>query len=324
MAASFSMVASVTGYATIIYLLALLATFAKLQLTPSTLFRYNHPSKTSSGTRNAWALVTGSSDGIGKAFAEELAVRKFNVILHGRNEKKLKGVQAMLETRYNVAVKVLVMDATSCFSDGYEKGFDETVSGSLQGINLTVLVNNLGGLGWIKPEWLAAAQRSARETDSILDVNLRFMSQLTRAVLPRLIDNTPSLILNISSSTEVVPAPYLATYSATKAYVSAFSRSLSTEMKMEGHDVEVMALVVGRVVTPGAGREDNEASFMIPTARNLARSSLNKVGCGSSKIVPYMPHALELGFVNMLPESWLEKFSIPIFRAEKDKMDKQH
>ena len=323
MAGSIEMVATIVGYVTIVYFAALLTTFAKLHLSSSKLFRYNHPPKPSSWTKTAWALVTGSSDGIGKAFAEELAARGFNLVLHGRNGQKLKGVQTMLEKRYNVAVKVLVLDAASCFSDGYEKGFDETIVEFLQGINLTILVNNLGGLGWIKPEWLAAARRSARETDSIIDVNLRFMSQMTRAVLPLLVNNTPSLVLNISSSTEVVPSPYLATYSATKAYVSAFSRSLSTEMKMEGHDIEVMSLVVGRVVTPGAGRDDKDAALMIPTARNLARSSLNKVGCGSSKIVPYMPHALELGFVNLLPESWMEKLTIPIFRAEKEKMDKQ-
>ena len=61
---------------------------------PSTLQRYCH-SQTGS-----WALVTGATDGIGKAFADELLGRGFNVLLHGRNSEKLERVRKEMAAKF--------------------------------------------------------------------------------------------------------------------------------------------------------------------------------------------------------------------------------
>lgn len=65
-------------------------------LRPSKLPRYLH----TKNSQPAWALVTGASDGIGKAFAHSLAEAGFNVVIHGRNPSKLAVVLAELESTY--------------------------------------------------------------------------------------------------------------------------------------------------------------------------------------------------------------------------------
>lgn len=70
------------------YLLYNIVSFASVYLRPSALPKYLH----TRDAQKAWALVTGSSNGLGEAFAHELCAQGFNVVLHGRNRIKLAGV----------------------------------------------------------------------------------------------------------------------------------------------------------------------------------------------------------------------------------------
>src|SRR5271154_6519096 len=77
-------------------------------LYPSTLGRYLRDYQ----GEKSWALVTGSSDGIGKGIAYELCSHGFNVVLHGRNAEKLSRVQASLLAEYpKVQVRKVITDA---------------------------------------------------------------------------------------------------------------------------------------------------------------------------------------------------------------------
>ena len=79
-------------------------------LYPSTLDRYLRDYQ----EEKSWALVTGSSDGIGEGIAHELCSRGFNVVLHGRNAEKLSRVQASLLAGYpKVQIRKVIADAES-------------------------------------------------------------------------------------------------------------------------------------------------------------------------------------------------------------------
>jgi len=94
---------------------------------------------------NAYALVTGASDGIGLAFATTLASRGFNLILHGRNSEKLENVRSSLVTQYpKQDIRIVIADASDA----------PNMEGSVEGIvsslftlpgPLTLLINNVGG-----------------------------------------------------------------------------------------------------------------------------------------------------------------------------------
>ena len=98
----------------------------------STLPNYLHSTK-------SYAVVTGASDGIGKALAVELVKRGFNLVIHGRNAVKLGGVKAELD-RLGTGndVRMWIADA------GVDLSW-ESIPEELQGLEITVLVNNVGG-----------------------------------------------------------------------------------------------------------------------------------------------------------------------------------
>lgn len=261
----------------------------------SQLQRYHHP--------DSWALVTGASDGIGLAFVHELAARGFNVILHGRNPTKLNNLVRLLEQQYRsqAVFKVLVLDAATPSGPA----FDEAVLSCVRDLELRVVVHNVGGSGDSAVEMQLFEEQSSTQLDLLVDINARFMTQLTRLLLPKLCENQPGLMLFVSSAITEIAAPYVAMHTATKCYLEGLVKCLRLEMKVKGHDVEMMSLTMGTVATTSSGRTENDVSFTMPSARAMARASLNKVGWGSAKSTPWIGHWVQFGLIKMLPV-WIQ------------------
>jgi short-subunit dehydrogenase len=252
----------------------------------------------SRGRYQAWAFVTGASDGIGRGFAEELLHRGFNVILHGRNAAKLEGVKSELAAQWPEAeLRIAVLDAHPFGAEAVEK-----LVRDLHDLHITVLVNNVGGSSNSSPTWRTLTGLEPADVDTLIGVNLRFATHLTRALMPTLVRSSPSLIVNVGSFAADMPAPYLTIYSGSKAYIQAWSRSLSAEMIAEGFDVEVLGLVVGEVQ---AQHTTSNGGPFKPSSRAFARSALHKVGCGRALVVPYAGHVLQRWVLGCWPE-WLQ------------------
>ena len=262
----------------------------------------------------SWALVTGASDGIGKGFAEELCQRGFNVVLHGRNEKKLNRVrEELLQQCPDRQVRVLVIDAVD--EAGNLTRLQQAAE-DLNGLNLKILVNNVGGAASVKP-LISPLQHSPENAGRIqLDLNVRFQTELTRLLLPQLIINQPSCILNVGSASADLPCCYLSVASGVKAYQKAWSRSLSLEMKAEGNDVEVLYFQLGMV---SSGSSPRPTSLLIPSSRKIASACLDKVGCGRDVVYGYWPHELQFGLVNLLPKFVAERVMVGIAKGEMEK-----
>ncbi|CAF4357717.1 unnamed protein product, partial [Adineta steineri] len=81
-----------------------------------------------------WALVTGASDGIGKAIALELSSRGFKVILHGRNRTKLEAVAKELKGE----TKIFVMDGSN-----FSRNDIDRMKQELQSLEIGILINNV-------------------------------------------------------------------------------------------------------------------------------------------------------------------------------------
>jgi 17beta-estradiol 17-dehydrogenase / very-long-chain 3-oxoacyl-CoA reductase len=98
-----------------------------------------------------YAVVTGASDGIGKSTAKELYDKGFNLILHGRNEKKLKDVVAEIQSA-NSKRTGQVQDVKYFLEDASKAGTDfEGIAKRFEGLNITIFVNNVGG-STVRPE----------------------------------------------------------------------------------------------------------------------------------------------------------------------------
>ena len=259
---------------------------------PSSLPKYLHH------CRKSYALITGASDGIGFGLAEEFCSRNFNVILHGRNQSKLTKLKETLSASYpKVDVQILVLDALSATVDDMQSAIQQ-----VQDLHITALVNNIGGTGGIvSSAFLSFSNNTFREIDDMITLNLRFTTLFTRAFLPILTRNGPSLILNLGSQGDLGVA-YLPIYSSTKSYIRALTRALSAEFKAEGINIEVLDCAGGSIAS---AQNPAEATLMRPSSRRFAKACLDSVGCGQTRVVPYLPHGLQELLLGVLLPNWL-------------------
>ena len=179
-----------------------------------------------------WAVITGASSGLGAIFAEQLAKRGLSLVLTGRDEPRLTTVQERVrQITPGIDVELVVGDL------GTESGI-EAIMAHLDGRAIDVLVNN-AGFGTYGP--LSEAD-AGREHDMVA-VNVDALVRLTRAVLPGMLERGTGGILNVASTIAFQPAPYQATYGASKAFVLSFSQALWAETR--GSGVTVTALCPG-------------------------------------------------------------------------------
>ena len=288
------------GVAAVSYTSLRFLRFVYLYTRPSSVKRYLYgPSP--------WALVTGASDGIGFGIAQELATNGFNVILQGRNPGKLEKTKIQLEGEFkSVQFRIAVLNASSATSQQIE---DLVVS--LDSLNLTILVNNVGGGATVQ----ALEKNTAEELDFLINVNARFPAQLTKALLPKLTrPDGPTLIMNIGSLADS-GVPYATVYGGSKAFNMAMSTSLAVEIKAEGKNIEVLAIPVGRVTDVAHSKESS--SFFTPTARTMAKACVDRIGCGRRVVVGYVGHAMQKFLIDQLPWIVCEMLVVPTMKDRK-------
>ena len=209
-----------------------------------------------------WAVITGASSGIGRAFALELTGRGFPVFLIARREAELERVANEVSSLGGLA-KIIVADLAT--PDGIESTAER-----LGEIDVAVLVNSAG----IGAYGAFAEQPIGRETDQVA-LNVAAVVALTRRLLPRMIDRGRGLVINVASILGFMPVPYFATYAATKAFVLHFSEALSVELL--GTGVQVLAASPGVTKTDftraaGSGDPDGKLPRLAP--EHVARVSM--------------------------------------------------
>jgi short-subunit dehydrogenase len=197
-----------------------------------------------------WAVVTGASSGLGAIFVEKLAQRGLPVVLAGRHEARLTEVrQRVQRVAPGVEVELVVGDLGA-------RGGVEALVAALDGRVIDVLVNNAGfgtygRLPEVDPD---------RDRD-LIAVNVDALVRLTHAVLPAMLARGRGRILNVASTIAFQPAPYQATYGASKAFVLSFSQALWAETR--GTGVTVTALAPGPTRTGFVDALDADVSHTI-------------------------------------------------------------
>ncbi|TKR76917.1 hypothetical protein L596_017986 [Steinernema carpocapsae] len=160
-----------------------------------------------------WAVVTGSTDGIGLAYAKELARKGFNILLVSRTQSKLDAVKKEIEEEFNVESKTLAYDFTNPAVADYEN----QLVAELNKINIGILVNNVG-LSYEYPEVLHKIEGGLQRVADITVINTVPPTVLSAAVLPKMVERRSGVIVNIASSAAANPMSMWAVYSATKKY----------------------------------------------------------------------------------------------------------
>jgi 17beta-estradiol 17-dehydrogenase / very-long-chain 3-oxoacyl-CoA reductase len=291
--------------------------FLYLHLRPSSLHRYAYRS----GASPPWAFITGSSDGIGLAFAHELARSGFNIVLHGRNPAKLAAARDALAQEHPAAeFRIVVADV--CAGEPQLQTRIAAIVEELRGLHLTVLVNNVGGPPPnMEPLYKPLAENLATDIEGFISINIRFTVHITRSVIPLLTARgMPGLIINIGSMAQE-GLPWLTVYSGAKAFVKSWSAALAREMKAEKRNVEVLGIVPVSVTNVSFRKE--VPTLALPDARVFARAGLQKVGCGRNVVAGYWMHGIMEEVMSWLPESLLLNTMIDSIKAEAEKDKKR-
>ena len=222
----------------------------------------------------SWAVVTGSSDGIGKSFAFQLARRGFNVVLIARNEEKLKAVANEIQTAFpKIQTKVVVAD----FSKATNEAFFENIMNEVRDLDVSVLVNNVGAV-------VRGVFHTYKRPDilNILIVNCLPLLMLSHHFVQRFNERKQrSAMINLSSCSALLPVSLAPLYAPTKAYADYLTRSLEDK---HGHKIDFLSLMPSLVTTPLTMHKKN---FMSVTPDQCSNGALNHLGRRSWSFGPW-------------------------------------
>ena len=210
-----------------------------------------------------WAIVTGSSSGIGLALATQLADAGFNLIINARNAERLSIVEQELKNKFHVQVKAIAADISE------PTGQDKIILAS-QGLKIGLLVNNAGfGTSGLFTD------SSLQEEINMLRVNCEAVLSLTHYFARKFKQQNQGGIIFLSSLVAFQGVPYAANYAATKAYIQSFAEALAVELKPSG--VAILAAAPGPVES-GFGQRANMQMGKALQPRQLAVPILKALG----------------------------------------------
>lgn len=187
-----------------------------------------------------WAVITGTTSGIGKVFTEYLVSKeKMKVLVISRNEDKLKEQLEEIKALGGEA-KYLVFDF-SCEDKDSKNKFYKELDIVLEQLHndggIGLLINNAGTTNSYPMNYM---EMTTDLVDEIVSCNIQSLLRMTRAVLKYMEKRNKGAVLSISSGSGALPAPMLSVYASTKAFMTEFTQSLKVEYWDTGIDFYVI------------------------------------------------------------------------------------
>ena len=181
-------------------------------------------------------FITGATSGIGKATAEFLAKHNYRLILCGRNQDRLKelkqtlGKQTAITTlQFDVRDKEAVFSAIESLPENFR--------------DIDVLINNAGNAHGMS----SIQDGDINDWDAMLDINVKGLLYVSRAILPKMIEKNTGFIVNIGSTAGKEVYPKGNVYCASKSAVEAINKGM--RMDLNQYNIRVSAIHPGLVET---------------------------------------------------------------------------
>ncbi len=225
------------------------------------------------------ALITGSSQGLGRAFAEECAGRGMDLVLAALPGTGLPEVALIIERTHGVRVEAVEMDLAAADAPARlcarmrEKG-----------IEIDALINN-AGVGYNS----RFGDSTLGQNEATIELNVGALVRLTHMLLPQLKQRGRAWILNVASLAAYFPMPYMPVYSPTKSFVLNFSLALREELR--GTSVSASVLCPNGIRTNRGNRDliDRQGlagKLTCAYPDEVARAGLDGMVAGRGVIVP--------------------------------------
>ncbi|KAK9509332.1 hypothetical protein O3M35_006673 [Rhynocoris fuscipes] len=248
-----------------------------------------------------WAVITGSTDGIGKEFAMEYAKRGLNICLISRSISKLQDTANQIVNKYGVNTKFIQADFSR--TDVYDN-----IRKELSDLDIGILVNNVG-IAMETPEPFLHENEDFYWR--ILNVNIAAAVMMTSIVLPGMVARNRGLIVNMGSQTGIIPVPYMSVYSSSKAFINMFSTCL--ELELENKNIRVQCLLGGWIHTKLMDKYTGVVKlyrryfpWVLPTAARYAASAVSTISSGNNYTSGYWGHALFLAITEFTTGRYLQ------------------
>ncbi len=242
-----------------------------------------------------FTLITGSGAGIGKALAVECASKKMNLLLVSLAGIELETTASEIRAAYNIECYTLGIDLSKpeSFCNVYKWVKENNFS-------INILINNvgIGSKGNFEHTETAFNEKQ-------LQLNIHAVTMLTRLFLDELKANAPSHIMNTSSMGGFYTIPGKTVYSASKAYIYFFSRSLRLELKQHN--------VIVSVLCPG-GTDSNQNTIAINSElkgvakrsilmpEHVAKEAIDQMLKGKARIIPGFINKVSYHISRLVPE----------------------
>lgn len=240
-----------------------------------------------------WAMVTGSTSGIGKSFCELLASKGYNLITVARNLEQLNKDAILLSEKFGIEVNVLCSD----LSIPQEIERLSRVIGESEK-NIEVLINN-AGFG-INSSFLESSEREQAEM-----INCMIMApmQLTHAAGLKMKEKSKGFVINVSSVAGFMAG---STYCSAKSWLNVFTESIHQDYQRNG--IHVHAICPGFTKTDFHNRCGQDVSgvpsFFWLAPDNVAQIAWKKVLKGRTMSIPAAHYKL-LVAVHQFAPRWI-------------------
>lgn len=182
------------------------------------------------------ALITGASSGIGRATARIFADNGINLIICGRRKERLEKLQKQLRAKVDIHVLDFDIRDKSAVFKAYDSLPEEFSK-------IDILINNAGNAHGLSP----IDQGDIDDWDAMMDINVKGLLYISKAIIPSMIKNNTGQIINIGSTAgkEVYPGGNV--YCASKHAVDAINQAMRIDLNQYG--IRVGAINPGLVET---------------------------------------------------------------------------
>ncbi|MEP6902021.1 MAG: SDR family oxidoreductase [Actinomycetota bacterium] len=254
-----------------------------------------------------FTLITGASSGIGEAFARRLAKEKHNLVVVARSEPKLHELCDELMLKHGIIAHYVALDLTEFESD--KKLFAETEK---HGYEIEWLINNagFGSMGDF-------AELDLERELQMIDLNISALVALTHRYLQKMRARKSGVIINVSSAASFQPIPFMATYAATKAFVTAYSQAIAEENRP--HGIKVLALCPGATETNFFAAANMKEAIQVKglqTSEEVVETALKAVKRGKSLVVSGLANYFGSVLGTIVPDSLITRTIGKVLRSK--------
>jgi len=251
-------------------------------------------------------LITGASSGIGESLAKRVARDGRAVGLVARRADRLQALASDLQKTHGVETHVLPSDLT-------KKGAVSELAAEVgrRGLVVDWLINN-AGFGTYGAFHELPVEKELEE----IRLNVEALVELTGRFLPGMVQRGHGVVINVSSIGGLFPSPFMATYTATKAFVVSFSEGLAVELRDKG--VSVLCVCPGFTRTEFQGKIDVDTShlpnMMWMSADAVADEAVRAAAKGGVLVNGRMNRVFT-SVMSFLPRTWLARASAGLLRS---------